>query len=89
MKEIYFTKHALKQLKNRKATKYEVKETIKSSKWETEREERMSASKIFKFEKEHYGRYYASKVVMPIFKKENDKIIVITVYTFFTKGGKK
>lgn len=68
MKEIYFTRHALKQLEDRKATEDEVKETIRNSKWKTEREGRMSASKIFKFEKEHFDRYYASKIVMPVFK---------------------
>lgn len=85
MKEICFTAHALKRLRDRKATKDEVEETIKTSKWENEREGRKSASKIFKFRETHFGRYYDSKEVVPVFKEENDKIVVITVYTFFSQ----
>jgi hypothetical protein len=36
MKEIYFTKHALKQMTDRKATEDEVKETIRKSEWKNE-----------------------------------------------------
>lgn len=87
VKEIVFTHHAVMQLKNRNATMEEVCDTINHSEWVLEKEERMSARKVFRFGREHFGRYYSSKVVVPIFKEEGGIIVVITVYTFFQKKG--
>jgi hypothetical protein len=84
-KPIYFTKHALKQIKDRQATKQEVIDAIKKSHWQPAEKGRWTTSQMFPFQKEHYGRYYSSKEVVPIFVEEDKQIMVITVYTFFSQ----
>jgi hypothetical protein len=84
-KPIYFTHHALEQMKERQATENEVIETIRNSKWVSAEKGRLTASKLFPFQREHYGRYYASKEVVPVFTEEIERIVVITVYTFFSQ----
>ena len=88
-KPIYFTKHALQQMRNRNASKKEIEKVIRESKWQLAEKGRFMASLHFPFDAEHYGRYYKVKEVVPIFVEEKDKIIVITVYTFFSQGGRR
>ena len=87
MKPIYFTKHASKQMKSRGASDEEVIKVIQSTTWQPAEKERLTASLSFPFNSEHYGRFYASKEVVPIFVEERDRIVVITVYTFFSQKG--
>jgi hypothetical protein len=82
-KPIYFTKHAREQMGARNATEEEVIEAIKMSDWQSAERGRLTTSRVFPFNSEHYGRYYAVKEVIPIFVEERDRIIVITVYTYF------
>jgi len=37
------------------------------------------------FKGEHYGRYYETKQINPIFVEEGDRIVVIAVYTFYSQ----
>ena len=39
----------------------------------------------FLFEAEHYGRCYRSDDAAPLFVEEEEEIVVITVYTFFSQ----
>lgn len=87
MKPIYFTKHAFEQMKSRKASYEEVIKVIQSATWQPAEKKRSTASLSFPFNSEHYGRFYASKEVVPIFVEEEDRIVVITVYTFFSQKG--
>lgn len=84
-KPIHFMPHAEDQMKERKAAKEEVIETIRTQKWHPAEKGRQTASKTFLFKQEHYGRYYESKEVVPIFIEEESRIAVITVYTFFSQ----
>lgn len=87
-KEIKFTKHSLKQAKDRGATLEEIKETIVTSQWIKERFNRFSAVKVFKFEEMWEGVSYKKKEVRVILTEEDDKIIVITAITrFFENQG--
>ncbi|MBI4232502.1 DUF4258 domain-containing protein [Candidatus Peregrinibacteria bacterium] len=85
MKPIHFSQHALDQTRERKAKKEEVEYAIRKGDWKSAEKDRMSSSYTFSFESEHYGRYYKSKDVVPIFIEESDRIEVITVYTFFSQ----
>jgi len=69
----------------RKASEGEVKQVIQSAEWQSAEKGRHSASLAFPFNTEHYGRFYTTKEVVPIFVKEADQIMVITVYTFFSQ----
>ena len=44
---------------------------------------RIAYRKNFQYNNKWGGKFYHVKQVMPIVKKESDKIIVITVYTFY------
>jgi len=52
---------------------------------ETSRKRKLTASVCFPFNAEHFGRYYRAKEVVPIFVEEKDRIVIITVYTFFSQ----
>lgn len=84
-KPIYFSRHAREQLKARGATEEEVAQAIEQGNWEPAEKGRLTTSKNFPFDREHYGRYYVSKDVVPIFVEEGNRIVVITVYTFFSQ----
>ncbi len=43
----------------------------------------METSKEFAFETCRNGRFYAKKMVRPIFVEEEDEIVVITVYVYY------
>ncbi len=72
---------------SRKAFKEEVETAIRKSVWKPAEEGRLTASFVFSFGAEHFGRYYSTKEVVPIFVEEKDRIVVITVYTFFSQKG--
>jgi hypothetical protein len=58
IKPIYFTKHALAQMQNRKASEEEVETVIQKSLWKFAEKGRLTASLCFPFNAEHFGRYY-------------------------------
>ncbi|OQX54271.1 MAG: hypothetical protein B5M48_01320 [Candidatus Omnitrophica bacterium 4484_213] len=88
MKPTYFTQHSLDQMHKRKAAKREVEITIRESEWDVAGQGRWTAAMSFDFNAEHYGRFYRCKEVVSIFVEENERIAIITVYTFFITGGK-
>jgi len=61
-----------------------VEQVIKNAEWQLAEKGRYGAS-AFPFNAEHYGRFYTTKEVVPIFVEEADRIMVITVYTFFSQ----
>ena len=69
----------------REAIEEEVKKVIRNSKWQIAEKGRFTASLPFPFNAEHYGRFYTTKEVVPIFTEEPNRIVVITVYTFFSQ----
>ncbi len=84
-KPIYFTQHAHRQMQARNATQEEVEAVIRTAPWEIGERARYTASRVFPFGREHFGRFYAAKEVVPVFVEEPDRIVVITVYTFFSQ----
>jgi len=82
-KKIYFTKHAKKRMEERNVKEEEIIFSIRNKNWEIAREGKFSVSEVFPFNNHHYGRYYKWKEVVCIFEEEEDKIVVITVYSFF------
>ena len=66
MKKIYFTKHSLDQIIERKTSKEEVIEVIKECIWKKAKKGRFSSAKTFKYCAEHFGKYYDEKDVVPI-----------------------
>ena len=83
--EIIFTKHSLKQIESRGISQKEVIGSIHNSKWFNAEHFRHSATKVFMFNDNWEGEFYKQKEVKVIFKKENDKIIVITAIARYFK----
>ncbi len=85
MEEIIFTKHSLKQIELRGISREEVIESIHNSTWLNAEYFRFSVTKVFVFNNNWEGEVYKQKEVKVIFKKENDKIIVITAIARYFK----
>lgn len=83
MEHIVFPPHALKQMAERGASKKEIIETIDAGEMNFVKHGRIAYRKNFQYNNKWGGKFYHVKQVMPIVKKESDKIIVITVYTFY------
>ncbi len=84
MKSVYFTQHAREQLKARNTTEAEVKWAIQCGKWRGAEKGRLRTSHSFSFMEKYFGHFYRTKKVEPVFVEQNTRIIVITVYTYFS-----
>lgn len=85
--KIIFSRHAEDRIKERGATKEEIFKTIKEGEQLPVKEGRVAYKKNFQYNKKWKGKYYTTKQVIVITKKEGDNLIVITVFTFYI-GGK-
>lgn len=84
-KPLYFTRHARRQMEARNATPEQVEAVIRTASWRSGERGRYTASKVFPFHGQHFGRFYAAKELVPVFVEESDRIVIITVYTFFSQ----
>lgn len=82
-KPIRLSRHARGYLTRRGFTEAKVKETIRTSPWQSARSGCMEAVKDFPYQAVWNGKFYATKRVRPIFVEEPTEILVITVYTYF------
>lgn len=74
-------------MQERGAEETEVITAIREGEPEPARKGRVMYRKNFQFEKMWRGRWYRIKQVAPIVAEEFDRLVVVTVYTFFF-GGK-
>ena len=89
MKPIVITAHAVQRMKERGTNERDVREAIRIGEKEPARGGRIVYRLNLEFMRTWDGRYYAVQQVAPVVKEEGDKIVVITVYTFyFQEGGK-
>ncbi len=83
MKQIIFPPHATQKMTERGASKKEVIEAILEGEYFPVKHGRIAYRKNFQYNNKWAENFYHIKQVMPITKKENDKVTVITVYTFY------
>ena len=83
IQKIRYSDHAIEQMSERGASKTEVKQAILKGERASVKKGRHSYRLNFQYNKPWGGKHCAIKQVMPIVKEEIDKIIVITVYTFY------
>ena len=88
-KPIIFTNHARQRMKERGASEESVREAIRIGQREDAQHECFFHRLNLEFKKIWDGRFYGVQQVAPITKEEEDKIIVITVYTFYFQEGEK
>jgi hypothetical protein len=80
---IIFTSHALEQAELRGTNKAEIGLAIEQGEEIPAKKGRFMTRKNFEFNSNWQGKRYKIKQVAPVFVKENEKIVVITVYTFY------
>jgi hypothetical protein len=82
-KPIKFTHHALESMKKRGTTEAEVIQAVNVDSWKPAKSDRFECVKDFTYNNHWNGKCYNTKQVMPIFKNEEDYIVIITVYVFY------
>jgi hypothetical protein len=80
---IVFTNHALEQAKLRGTNELEITEAIEHGEAVPAKKGRFMRRKNFEFNATWQGKPYQIKQVAPVFIRENEKMVVITVYTFY------
>lgn len=81
---IQLGEHAKEQLLHRGTNEKEIAEAIRSAKWKPAELGRMECRQEFTFKKVWNGKFYARKQVRPIFVEGKDKIVVVTVYVYYS-----
>jgi len=84
MKPIRLTAHAAGYVARRGFTVAEVERAIRTAPWEPAELDRLECRLAFPFNSVWNGVPYASKHVRPIFVEEEEEIVVITVYTYYS-----
>jgi len=84
LKPIRLSGHALSQLSFRGVTEEEIKEAIRSAPWSPAESGRLECRKNFPYGKKWNKKFYETKQVRPIFVQEENEIVVITVYSYYS-----
>ncbi|MGB2821146.1 MAG: DUF4258 domain-containing protein [Phycisphaerae bacterium] len=83
MKEIVFSLHALQQIAERGTSQEEVIQAIREGQRQPARAGRHIFRLNLEYNAEWAGKHYGAKQVAPVVVEEGDRVVVITVYTFF------
>ncbi|TET28297.1 DUF4258 domain-containing protein [Candidatus Aerophobetes bacterium] len=82
-KPIEISQHAREQMIERGVKEEEVLTAIRQGEAELTRSRRVMYRKNFQFNGVWRGKRYAVKQVVPIVIEESEKLVVVTVYTFY------
>lgn len=83
-KRVRLSKHALEQCGERGTNEQEIITAISSSPWLPARGNKLECKYAFQHNATWSNGYYAIKEVRPIFVEEQDEIVVVTVYTYYS-----
>lgn len=83
--EIQIAPHTLKRAEERGTDQEEIRDVIESGETILARHGRLGRAKVYSFEQERQGRYYAQKRVEVIYTIEDDTVVTVTVYVFYGK----
>lgn len=86
-KPVVFSDHALMRMNERGARKEDVLEAIRIGEHAPAQRGLGSYRLNLEFKREWDGRYYGIQQVMPIVAEEPDRLVVVTVYTFYFQEG--
>jgi hypothetical protein len=86
-KPIVFTSHARQRMKERGASEEAVRQAIRIGEQEPGKEGRVLYRLNVEFKQHWDGRYFGMQQVAPVVADEKDRLVVITVYTFYFKEG--
>ncbi|MCX8066736.1 MAG: DUF4258 domain-containing protein [Anaerolineae bacterium] len=82
-KPILFSQHARIQMRERGATEEEVVETIRTGEEVPAKRGRRGYRRNFQYDRLWGGRHYLTKQVLVIVAEEAERLVVVTVYTFY------
>jgi hypothetical protein len=80
---IQISAHAREQMRERGASEDEVRAAVRSGQPEPARKGRILYRKNVQFDSVWRGRHYRIKQVAPVVAAEPDRLVVVTVYTFY------
>lgn len=83
MKAIVLSPHAVEQMEERGATVAEVEQAIREGVREGAKRGRWLYRMNFEYNGEWLGEHYAIKQVAPVAVEERDRLVVVTVFTFY------
>ena len=83
--EIIIEPHTLDRALERGASKEEIIDTLSSGTPIEAKKNRKAKTKTFEYNKERNGKHYPHKKLEVYYIIENNKIITVTVYTFYGK----
>jgi hypothetical protein len=83
LKPVVLTSHARQRMKDRGASEESVIEAIRTGEPEPARSGRVMFRLNIEFKRQWDGVYYQIQQVAPVVVEENERIVVITVYTFY------
>lgn len=87
MKPIVFTDHARERIAKRGTTKEDVTRAIREGRREPAQRGLFLYRLTLEYRREWDGRYYAVQQVAPVVDEMPDRIVVVTVYTFYFQEG--
>ncbi len=82
-RSIIFTAHARQRMKERGAREEDIREAIRVGEREPAQRGLVLYRLNLEFNKEWDGRFYRVQQVAPIVAEEADRLVVVTVYTFY------
>jgi hypothetical protein len=82
-KPIIFSTHAFQRMRERGTREEDVREAIPVGRREPAQRGLFLYRLNLEFQREWDGRYYAVQQVAPIVAEEEDRFVVVTVYTFY------
>lgn len=86
-KPVVFSDHALARMAERGTAKDQVLEAIRIGVREPAQRGLYSFRLNLEFKREWDSRYYGIQQVMPVIAEETDRLVVVTVYTFYFQEG--
>lgn len=86
-KPIRLTRHAQQRAAQRGATESEIRETIRTSQWQSASPGRWLAKKRFAFNaiSPVNQQFYLYKIIEPVFVEEVNEIVVVTVKVYYAR----
>lgn len=87
MKPIVFTDHARQRIAKRGTTEKDVIRAIREGRREPAQRGLFLYRLTLEYQREWDGRYYGVQQVAPVVDEMPDRIVVVTVYTFYFQEG--
>ncbi len=87
MKPVVFTRHALDRLEKRGTTQEDVIRAVRGGYREPAQRGLFLYRLNLEYRRSWDGRYYAVQQVAPVVDERPDRLVVVTVYTFYFQEG--